>query len=107
MAFPWPSISLCFSILSSSLDTEFHLYFFFTIDVSAPIGRPLTYSLLGEFPGLGLALVPDVMVPVAEQGCARSRNLVSNICSGRGLNLVPCSMIAATLPIGYGALPSS
>jgi len=36
--------------------------FFFTTDVSVPIGRPITYSLLGEFPGLGLALVPNVVV---------------------------------------------
>src|SRR6218665_2036147 len=35
-----------------------------------PFGRPFTYSLLGEFPGLVLALEPDVLVPAAEQGCA-------------------------------------
>ena len=35
-------------------------------DVSAPIGRPFTYLLLGKFPGLVLALVPDVVVPDAE-----------------------------------------
>src|SRR6218665_826812 len=34
-----------------------------------PFGRPFTYSLLGEFPGLGLALVPDVVIPEAEQRC--------------------------------------
>jgi len=40
--------------------------------------------LLGEFPGLGLALVPDVVVPKAEQGCAWSRNLNPNFCSAWG-----------------------
>src|SRR6218665_1016568 len=43
--FPLPSISRCFSIHSFSLDIEFHLCFFFTTNVSAPIGRPITYSL--------------------------------------------------------------
>src|SRR6218665_1997570 len=33
-----------------------------------PFGRPFTYSLFtGEFSGLGLALVPNVVVPEAEQ----------------------------------------
>ena len=40
-----------------------------------PFDRPFTYSLLGEFPGMGLALGPDVVVPEAEEGCAWSRNL--------------------------------
>src|SRR6218665_2467911 len=31
---------------------------------------PSLTHLLGEFPGLGLALVPEVVVPEAEQGCA-------------------------------------
>jgi len=44
---------------------------FFTADVSAPIrSLPFTYPFLGEFPGLGLALVPDVVVLEAEQRCA-------------------------------------
>ena len=33
-----------------------------------PFGRPFTYSLLDEFPGLGLALVPYVVVPEANSG---------------------------------------
>ena len=41
-------------------------------------GRPFTYSLLGEFPGLGLALVPDVVVPKAEQRCTWSRHGAEN-----------------------------
>src|SRR6218665_2694170 len=32
------------------------------------VDPPLTH-FLGEFPGLGLALVPDVVVPQAEQRC--------------------------------------
>src|SRR6218665_3773547 len=39
---------------------------------------------LSEFPGLGLALVPDVVVPEVEHGCAWSRNLDPNFCLGRG-----------------------
>ena len=31
---------------------------------------PSITHFVGEFPGLGLALVPDVVVPDAEQGCA-------------------------------------
>ena len=45
---------------------------------------PSLTHFLGEFPGLGLALVPDVVVPEAEQGCAWSRNLDLNSCLGRG-----------------------
>src|SRR6218665_21999 len=45
---------------------------------------PSLTHFLGEFPGLGLALVPDVVVPEAEQRCACSRNLYPNFCPGRG-----------------------
>jgi len=45
---------------------------------------PSLIHCLGEFPGLGLALVPDVVVPEAEQRCAWSRNLDPNFCPGRG-----------------------
>jgi|SRR6218665_173670 len=61
--FPSPSISRCFSIRSPSPAIEFHSCFFFTIDVSVS-DLYLMYSVdpslthfLGEFPGLGLALV--------------------------------------------------
>ena|SRR6218665_2921891 len=47
------------------------------------VNPSLTHSL-GEFPGLGLALVPDVVVPEAEQWCAWSRNLDPNFCPSRG-----------------------
>src|SRR6218665_3982359 len=41
---------------------------------------------LGEFPGLGLALVPDVVVPKpeVEKRCACSRKLDPNFCPGQG-----------------------
>ena len=45
---------------------------------------PSLTHFLGEFPGLGLALTPDVVVPEAEQRCARSRNFDPNFCPGRG-----------------------
>src|SRR6218665_4180208 len=41
IAFPFPSISRCFSIHSSSLAIGFHSCFFFTTDVSAPIRSTL------------------------------------------------------------------
>src|SRR6218665_3467796 len=43
------------------------------------VDPPLTH-FLGEFPGLGLALVPDVVVPQAEQRCTWSRKLDPNFC---------------------------
>src|SRR6218665_1219938 len=82
--FPLPSISQCYSIHSSSPAIGFHSCFFFTADVSAPIHYFILTHLLGEFPGLGLALVPDVVVPEAKQGCAWSRNLDPNFCPGPG-----------------------
>src|SRR6218665_1613357 len=39
---------------------------------------PSLTHFLGEFPGLGLALVPDVVDREAEQRCARSRKLDPN-----------------------------
>src|SRR6218665_266464 len=45
---------------------------------------PSLAHFLGEFPGLVLALEPDVVVPEAEQGCAWSRNLDPNLYPGRG-----------------------
>src|SRR6218665_1710046 len=45
---------------------------------------PSLTHFLDEFPGLGLALQPDVVVPEAEQGCAWSRNLDPHFCPGRG-----------------------
>src|SRR6218665_2659613 len=45
---------------------------------------PSLTHFLGEFPGLGLALVPDVVVPEAEQWCAWSRKLDPIFCPDRG-----------------------
>ena len=60
-----------------------------------------------EFPGLGLALVPDVVVPEAEHWCTWSRNLVSNFCPGRGLNRGPCSLMAANVTTKLRCTPLS
>ena len=48
---------------------------------------PSLTHFLGDFPGLGLALVPDVVVPEAEQRYTLSRKvrkLDPNVCPGRG-----------------------
>src|SRR6218665_335817 len=58
--FPSPSILGVFHSLLSAIG--FQSCFFFTPTYHHPFGRPFTYSLLGEFPGLELALVPDVVV---------------------------------------------
>src|SRR6218665_3565566 len=79
--FPLPSILGVFHSLLSAI--EFQSCFFFTADVSPPIRSSLIH-FLGEFPGLGLALVLDVVVPEAEQRCAWRRKLDPNFCPGRG-----------------------
>src|SRR6218665_2689645 len=48
---------------------------------------PSLTHFLGEFPGLGLALAPDVVVPEAEQRCAWGRTLDPIFCLGRGRTL--------------------
>src|SRR6218665_3511927 len=45
---------------------------------------PSLLHFLGEFPGLGLALVPRCCGPRGGQRCAWSRKLDPNFCSGRG-----------------------
>src|SRR6218665_3487229 len=45
---------------------------------------PSLTHFLGEFPGLGLALVPDVVVPEAEERCVWSRKLNPSFCPVRG-----------------------
>src|SRR6218665_3993899 len=47
--------------------------------------HPSLIHSLGEFPGLELALVSDVVVHEAEQQCAWSRKLDPNFCPGRGI----------------------
>ena len=76
----------------------FHLYMHLSVD-------PSLGHFFSEFPGLGLALVPDVVVPEAGQGCTWSRTLVSNFCPCRDLNLWSCSLMLRTLPLNYGAPP--
>jgi len=48
---------------------------------------PSLTHYFGEFPGLGLALVPNLVVPEAEQWCAWSRKLDPNFCPCRGRTL--------------------
>ena|SRR6218665_1877960 len=43
---------------------------------------PSLTRFLGEFPGLGLALAPDVLVPEAEQRCEWSRKLKISALAG-------------------------
>src|SRR6218665_3612678 len=45
---------------------------------------PSFTNFLGEFPGLGLAPIPDVVVPEVEHQCAWSRKLDPNFCPGPG-----------------------
>src|SRR6218665_2383430 len=68
--FPCHWISIVFLLYGRSICTH-------SVDPS------LTH-FLGEFLGLGLALVPDVVVPEVKQECTWSRNLDPNFCPGRG-----------------------
>src|SRR6218665_305942 len=77
---PFAFHTWCFHSLLSAIG--FQSCFFFTADLSPPIRSTLHF--LGEFPGLGLALVSDVVVPEVEQRCAWSRKLDPNFCPGRG-----------------------
>jgi len=82
------SIAFSFAFYTCIL-VIFHSLFFTCHWISfvfLPYGRRIcTHSVdpslthfLGEFPGLGLALKRDVVVPEVEQGCAWSRNLDPN-----------------------------
>src|SRR6218665_3829493 len=65
---PFPSLSILGVFHSLLSAIGFQSCFFFTADVSPPIQSTLhLLTFLGEFPGLGLALVPNVVVPEAEQ----------------------------------------
>src|SRR6218665_1955838 len=58
------------------------------------VDPPLTH-FLGEFPGLGLALVPDFVVPQAEQRCPWSRKLEPIFWPGWGGTSEPGHLAAA------------
>src|SRR6218665_1325627 len=79
--FPSPSILWCFpfALICHWISIVFLLYGRRITPHS--VDPPLTH-FLGEFPGLGLALVPDVVVPEAEQRCTWSRKLDPNFCPG-------------------------
>src|SRR6218665_3887838 len=66
---------------------------------------PSLTHFLGEFPGLGLALVPDVVVPEAEQWCAWRRNLDPNFCPGRCRTSDLGIQRPRTLPLDYCVPP--
>jgi len=61
---------------------------------------------LCEFPGLGLALVPHVVVPEAEQRCTWSRNLVPNFCPSPGLKFEHWHLAATSVTTSPLRTPS-
>src|SRR6218665_819665 len=65
---------------------------------------PSLTHFLGEFPGLGLALVPDDAVSEAEQRCAWSRKLNPNFCPGRGRTSDLC-MVSLTTCYSHRGCP--
>src|SRR6218665_3457086 len=79
---PFPSPSILDVFHSLFLSSDFNRVSSLRPTYRHPFGR-LTH-FLGEFPGLGLALVLDVVVPEAEQRCTWSRKLDPNFCPGRG-----------------------
>src|SRR6218665_3982888 len=67
----FPSLSIL-GVIHSLLSTiGVQSCFFFTADVSPPFTH-----FLGEFPGLGLALVPDAVVPEADSGAHGAENSI-------------------------------
>src|SRR6218665_3855713 len=62
--------------------------------------NPALTPFLGEFPGLGLALIPGVVVPEVDQLYTWSRKLDPNFCPGRGIpqafasNARACKMLS-------------
>src|SRR6218665_1567612 len=70
-----------------------------------PLVDPSLTHFLGEFPGLGLVLAPDVVVPEVEHGCAWSRNLDPNFCPGWVRTSDLGIQGPRTLPLDYRAPP--
>src|SRR6218665_3619574 len=81
-----PSLRLPYLVFSihSYLPLEFNHVSSLRPTYRHPFGRPFTYSLFRGVSRLGLALVPDIVVPEADQRCASSRKLDPNFCPGRG-----------------------
>src|SRR6218665_449238 len=90
-----PSISRFF-FLHSSHAIGFHPCFFFKTDVSAPM-RSTLHLLMVSFQAWDWLWYPMLWSQMRSMGCARSRNLVSNFCSGQGFNLGPRSLMAASV----------
>src|SRR6218665_4063067 len=82
---PFPSSSILgvFHSLLSAIGFQ-SCFFLYGRRIATHSVDPSLTHFLGEFPGLGLALVPDVVVPEAEQRCAWSRKLDQNFCPGQG-----------------------
>src|SRR6218665_1625119 len=82
---PFPSLSILgvFHPLLSAIGFQ-SCFFLYGRRIATHSVDPSLTHFLGEFPGLGLALVPDVVVPEAEQRCAWSRRLDPDFCPGQG-----------------------
>src|SRR6218665_54466 len=64
LRFPYLVFSIC-----PYLPFDFNPFSSFFFRIATHSVAPSLTHFLGEFPGLGLALVPDVVVPEAEQRC--------------------------------------
>src|SRR6218665_2605536 len=92
--FPSPSILWCFPFALICHWISIVFLFYGRRITTHSVDPPLTH-FLGQFPGLGLALVPDVVVPQAEQRCTWSRKLDPNFCPGWGRTSGPWHLAAA------------
>ena len=61
-----------------------------------PSVDPSLTPFFGEFPGLGLALIPDVVVPRRSRG-AHEAEISFQISAWPGLNRGTCSLMAANI----------
>jgi len=97
IALPFAFQTCCFPFALSAIG--FQSCFFFTV---SPPTRSTLHLLpfLDEFLGLGLNLIPDVVVPEADQLYTWSRKLDPNFCPGRGIpqafasNARACKMLS-------------
>ena len=58
---------------------------------------PSFTDFLGEFPGFGLALVPNFVVPEAEHGVRMKQKSRLKVLLWLGFQLGPCSLMAANI----------